>query len=64
MKTTRGRPKKSKGDRRENVLRILLTNSERSELDEFADRKGMDVSTWARMVLLETTRSAASRAGG
>jgi hypothetical protein len=64
MTKNRGRPKKPKGERRENVLRILLTTAERSELDEFAKAKGMDVSTWARMALFETTRSASSRAGG
>lgn len=51
-----GRPKKDTGERRENVLRIRLTESERRVLDKASKGKGLDVSAWARMVLLESAR--------
>ena len=47
-----GRPKKADSDRRENILRIRLTESERAHLDETARIKSLDTSTWARMQLL------------
>jgi len=49
-----GRPPKPKAERRSNVLRILLTEADRRTLDKVAKTKGMDTSTWARMILLET----------
>jgi hypothetical protein len=52
----RGRPRKAKTDKRGNVLRILLTEAERKALDATAKAKTLDVSTWARMVLLEAAR--------
>jgi len=52
----RGRPPKPKAERRTNVLRILLTEQDRRTLDKAAKTKGMDTSTWARMVLLEAAR--------
>lgn len=45
-----GRPKKAKADRRDNVLRIRLTEAERKALERAA--KGQDVSAWARTLLL------------
>ncbi|HEY8748627.1 MAG TPA: hypothetical protein VIM11_11680 [Tepidisphaeraceae bacterium] len=48
-----GRPKKTKTERRENILRIRLTESERKALDKVAGANHLDVSAWARMVLLE-----------
>ena len=39
------------------MLRILLTEAERAMLDKTADAKALDVSSWARMVLLETARN-------
>ena len=42
-----------KGERRSKPLRILLNPAERDVLDGFAKSKSMDVSTWARSVLLE-----------
>ena len=52
----RGRPPKLKSERRTNVLRILLTEVERKALDKAADDKSLDVSAWARMVLLAEAR--------
>jgi hypothetical protein len=48
-----GRPKKPKAERRKKPLRVLLNPAERQALDEFARSKSMEVSTWARGVLLE-----------
>ncbi len=64
MAKVRGRPKKAKGEQRENVLRIRLTQDERDVLDAAATAKSLDSSAWARMVLLEIARPANSRAGG
>jgi hypothetical protein len=47
-----GRPKKAEGEARKNVLRILLTESEREALEEAARSKSLNVSSWARSVLL------------
>lgn len=52
----RGRPKKADEERRDNVLRIRLTDEERALLDEAAGAKTLDTSTWARSVLLELAR--------
>jgi hypothetical protein len=52
----RGRPPKAKSERRSNVLRILLTEAERKILDKIAKTKTLDVSTWARMVLLDAAK--------
>ena len=63
----RGRPKKTDAEKRTNVLRILLTEAERRLLEKTAKAKTLDVSTWARMMLLEmarelTVRTAINRA--
>jgi hypothetical protein len=38
------------------MLRILLTDNERRILDKAAQAKSLDVSAWARMVLLESAK--------
>lgn len=53
----RGRPQKKPPDRRENVLRIRLTEAERVELDMLAQEMGLDSSTWARSELLKMARA-------
>jgi hypothetical protein len=55
MLNKRGRPKKPKSERRSKPLRILLNPAERQAIDKFASDRSMDVSTWARLVLLETS---------
>ena len=68
----RGRPPKPKGERRSNVLRILLTAAERRALDKAAKGRALETSTWARMVLLaaapggaeKSARPAVNRVGG
>lgn len=52
-----GRPKKTETNRRENVLRIRLTESERKIIDKAAKAKSLDASAWTRMILLEAARS-------
>lgn len=47
------RPEKPPEERKENVLRIRLTDVERTELDKAADGK---TSSWARAVLLRAAR--------
>ena len=56
MAAIRGRPPKAESDKRGNVLRILLTEAERRALEKAAKVKTLEVSTWARMVLLESAR--------
>jgi hypothetical protein len=51
-----GRPKKAKSDRRENTLRIRLTDGERKTIDAAAESKALDSSTWARMVILDVAK--------
>jgi len=48
-----GRPKKSKKDRRGNVLRIRLTATERHIIDVAAQKNHLDTSTWARSIILK-----------
>jgi hypothetical protein len=50
------RPKKPKGESRENVLRIRLTGAERKAMDAAAITKTLDTSTWARMELLQIAK--------
>jgi uncharacterized protein (DUF1778 family) len=49
-----GRPKKEES--REKPLRIRLTAAEREILDAAANHRGLDTSTWARMILLDTAK--------
>jgi hypothetical protein len=56
MAKLKGRPKKAKDERRINVLRIRLTQQEREVLEAGASTKSLDVSAWARMVLLSNAK--------
>jgi len=58
-----GRPKKPEGDARTNVLRIRLTEEERRVLDEAAQARTLDTSTWARAELLALARRAPRKKG-
>jgi uncharacterized protein (DUF1778 family) len=51
-----GRPQKDKGERRDDTLRIRVTQAERRVLEGAATGKGLDMSAWARMVLLESAK--------
>lgn len=48
-----GRKPKPAGEKKTNVLRILMTEKDRAALERAAKKSGLDVSTWARMKLLE-----------
>jgi len=50
------RPKKKPGTARTNTLRIRLTEEERKLLDQAAQVRGLDSSTWARSELLTLAR--------
>lgn len=50
------RPKKPKGEQRQNILRIRLTDQERKQLDAAAAGKTLDTSTWARAELIELAK--------
>jgi uncharacterized protein (DUF1778 family) len=54
----RGRPKKQPGEARSNVLQVRLTDAEKQALDEAAQFKGMDTSTWVRVEMLSLAREA------
>jgi len=48
----RGRPKKPERERRDNVLRVRLTEYERRLLDQVAQENALDTSSWARAALV------------
>jgi hypothetical protein len=50
------RPRNLRSESRTNILRIRLTAAERKELDALAAAQTLDTSTWARMVLLLTSK--------
>ena len=56
-KNERGRPPKADDERKDNVLRIRMTQDEREILDQAADGK---TSSWARDVLLRAAKRKAS----
>ena len=58
------RPTKPPGEVRENVLRIRLTEVERKAIDETAQARGLDSSTWARMELLALVKKSRTKNGG
>jgi hypothetical protein len=51
-----GRKKKPETGRRGDTLRIRLTDAERAYLNEAANSRGLETSTWARMELLALAR--------
>lgn len=52
MKNKVGRPIKPKTEQRDNVLRIRLTASEREILENAAQLKHLDTSSWVRSIIL------------
>ena len=50
------RPKKPDEKRRGYTLRVRLTESERKIFEEAAERNGLELSGWVRMVLLKAAR--------
>jgi hypothetical protein len=57
----RGRPKKTEGERRDNILRVRLTEDERRLLDQFAQEKALDTSSWARAALVALAKKSATQ---
>lgn len=51
-----GRKPKPPGEKKTNVLRIMLTEADRITLDKAARKAGLDTSTWARLRLLGLTK--------
>jgi uncharacterized protein (DUF1778 family) len=50
------RPKKRKGERKEKVVQVRLTEEQWRTLESAATLAGADLSTWIRMVSLEKAR--------
>ncbi len=57
----RGRPKKPEGERRNNVLRVRLTDDERRRLDHAARGKALDTSSSARAELVALAKKSVPR---
>lgn len=60
----RGRPKKPKGEAKDQVLRIRLTDADRALLDEAARERSLDTSTWARSELITLARRTLAKKSG
>jgi hypothetical protein len=56
-----GRPKKDPDEVRSNVLRVRLTEEERTELNAAAASQGLETSSWARSALLALARKTTAR---
>lgn len=55
-----GRPRVADADRRDTLVRVLVTETEHGELQQAAADSAMSVSTWVRSVALERARSLAA----
>jgi len=58
-KAKQGRPRKAPSEKKDAVLRVMLTAEQKKTLEEAAERAGMDVSTWVRVTALQTANNAA-----
>ena len=58
----RGRPPIAAEDRRETLVKVLVTESENEDLRRAAGDAGLTVSTWVRLAALEKARRNASSA--
>lgn len=47
------KPRKAKPSLRTSIMVVRLTEDERVRFESDADRKGLQLSSWARMLLLE-----------
>lgn len=47
------KPRKIKPSLRTSIMVVRLTEGEREKFEQDADRKGLQLSSWARMLLLE-----------
>jgi hypothetical protein len=55
------RPKTEKTEQRTTIMVVRLTETERELFERDADRRGLQLSSWARMLLLEKIHSAERR---
>lgn len=53
-----GRPPVAAEDRRDSLVRVLVTQGEAAELQAAAEAVGASLSTWVRMAALEKARQA------
>jgi len=56
-----GRPSVAAADRRETIVRVLVTEAEHVELQQAAASVAMSVSTWIRTLALEGARQIAAK---
>jgi hypothetical protein len=59
-----GRPTKEPGQKMDVPLRIMLTAEQSQLIREVAKEQGIDVSAWARPILLEAARDGTERGKG
>jgi hypothetical protein len=52
------RPTKKKGDLKEQMLRVRVTDVQKKAFENAAARDGMDLSTFARVAMIEKARRA------
>jgi uncharacterized protein (DUF1778 family) len=50
-------PPKKKNERKENLVRVRVTDEQKGAFEAAAARSGMDLSTFARVCMLEKTRT-------
>ena len=51
-----GRPTKEPGEKMDIPLRVMLTASQNELIRQVAQLEGMDISPWARAILLKAAR--------
>jgi uncharacterized protein (DUF1778 family) len=51
-------PPKKKADRKESIVRVRVTDGQKKAFDTAAVREGMDLSTFARVAMIEKARRA------
>jgi uncharacterized protein (DUF1778 family) len=51
-------PPKKKVERKENIIRVRATDAQKRAFEAAAAREGMDVSTFARVSMIEKARRA------
>lgn len=52
------RPKKKAPDKKEDLVRVRVTDGQKRAFEAAAAREGMDLSTFARVAMLEKARRA------
>jgi uncharacterized protein (DUF1778 family) len=52
-----GRPKMAAADKRDTLIKVLVTADERDRLQAAADRMGVSLSTWVRLTAVAGAKS-------